>query len=90
MKTLPLQELVRRPAAVRKLTAKGQSVRVTHQGKPLWVLMPDTTPAPQEPVEESDTERAAWLDKFLGQLLAEPRWKGKSAPRMVIEERGQF
>ena len=90
MKTLSLTELVRRPSAVKKATAKGQTVRITDKGKPLWVLMPDVPPQAAVPDDfKSDAERDAWLDGYLDELLAETPRKGKSLARMVLEDRGK-
>ncbi|MFN0079325.1 MAG: hypothetical protein ACKVY0_22910 [Prosthecobacter sp.] len=83
MKTMSIGELVRRPGTAQKLTDKGRSVRVTHRGKPLWVVTPDVS----QPPSQKDEKREAWLDRSLDELLAETPRPGKSAARMVIEDR---
>ena len=66
MKTIPLRSLLREPIKVKRLTRSGQSVQVTDNGKPLWVIRP----APQE---EEDPERARAIDELLEEALRAPR-----------------
>jgi hypothetical protein len=40
VKTIPLRQLVREPLKVKRWTRSGQSVQITDQGKPLWVISP--------------------------------------------------
>jgi len=88
MKTLPLRDLMRRPTTVKKLTAKGQSVRITDNGKPLWVLSPDTTATEED--AEKEKARQAWMDEYFEELLASEPQPGKSAAQIVIESRDRY
>ena len=66
MKSIPLRSLLREPVKVKRLTRSGQSVQVTDNGKPLWVIQP----APQE---EEDADRARAIDELLDEALRAPR-----------------
>jgi antitoxin (DNA-binding transcriptional repressor) of toxin-antitoxin stability system len=66
MKTIPLRELVREPLKVKRWTRSGQSVQITDNGKPLWVIHPVTR-------EEDDAERARAIDELLDEVLRVPR-----------------
>lgn len=68
MKTIPLRQLVREPLKVKRWTRSGQSVQVTDNGKPLWVIQPAAT-------EEDDEERARAIDELLDEALRAPRSK---------------
>lgn len=68
MKSIPLRSLLREPVKVKRLTRSGQSVQVTDNGKPLWVIQPAAQ-------EEDDTERARAIDKLLDEALSAPRSK---------------
>ena len=87
MTTLPLRELMRHPLAVKKLTSKGQSVRITDNGKPLWVLMPDRET--DASTEDAETARQEWMDKYFDDLLAEQPLTDISAAQLVMESRGE-
>jgi antitoxin (DNA-binding transcriptional repressor) of toxin-antitoxin stability system len=69
MKSIPLRSLLREPVKVKRLTRSGQSVQVTDNGKPLWVIQP----AAQE--KEDDPERARAIDELLDEALRAPRSK---------------
>lgn len=56
MKTLPLRTLLRDPLKVKRITKGGASVRITDNGKRLWLLQPDVE-------EKVDDDRG--LDEFL-------------------------
>ena len=88
MKTLPLRDLMRRPTTVKKLTAKGESVRITDNGKPLWVLSPDNTSAEEDAAQEK--ARHEWMDEYFKELLATEPQPGKSAAQIVIESRDRY
>lgn len=88
MKTLPLRDLMRRPTEVKKLTAKGESVRITDNGKPLWLLQPDTVSDEAKASEEK--ERQDWMDEYFAELLGEAPQKGKSMAEIVSESRGNY
>ncbi len=68
MKSIALRSLLREPVKVKRLTRSGQSVQVTDNGRPLWVIQP----APQE---EEDAERARGIDELLDEALRAPRSK---------------
>jgi hypothetical protein len=68
MKSIPLRSLLREPVKVKRLTRSGQSVQVTDNGKPLWIIQA----APQE---EDDAERARAIDELLDEALRAPRSK---------------
>jgi len=84
MKMLPLTELVRRPQAVKKLTARGQTVTITEEGKALWLLKA------VESVQDSDSDgkaaRDEWLDAEMDLMLKEPK-TGVSATQLILESR---
>ena len=84
MKTLPLRKLVRDPKAVQKLTASGQSVRITSNGKRLWVVRPDTD-GDETSVDDERVRRNA-LDAELDRMLQEPKSK-VSATQVILESR---
>ena len=68
MKSIPLRSLLREPVKVKRLTRSGQSVQVTDNGKPLWVIKPAAQ-------EEEDPERAHAIDELLDEALRAPRSK---------------
>ena len=68
MKTIPLRNLLREPVKVKRLTRSGQSVQVTDNGKPLWVIQPAAQ-------EANDEERARAIDELLDEALRTPRSK---------------
>ena len=68
MKTIPLRNLLREPIKVKRLTRSGQSVQVTDNRKPLWIIQPALR-------EEDDEERARAIDKLLDEALRAPRSK---------------
>jgi hypothetical protein len=69
MKTLPLRELLRRPATVKRLTAAGQSVQITDNGKPLWVVQPA---ADHFASRETDAARHRMWEEYFQDLLQDP------------------
>jgi len=79
MKSLPLRELLRHPGTVKELTAAGQSVQVTDNGKPLWVVRSATAPS----VAEADRQ---FVDDELDAMLAE-RHSPVSAAQLVVDSR---
>lgn len=68
MKTIPLRSLLREPVKVKRLTRSGQSIQVTDNGKPLWVIQPALQ-------EEDDEKRARAIDELLDEALRVPRSK---------------
>jgi antitoxin (DNA-binding transcriptional repressor) of toxin-antitoxin stability system len=77
MKTIPLRQLIREPTKVKRWTRSGQSVQVTDNGKPLWVIQPVAT-------EEKDPERARAIDELLDEALRAPR--SKISLSKILEE----
>jgi len=79
-KAIPLRVLVREPRKVKYLTRAGQSVTVTDNGEPLWILHPaNGTRADEE-------ERRRAIDEILNEVL-----RGKPSKirlsRIVVESR---
>jgi hypothetical protein len=79
MKTIPLRNLLREPIKVKRLTRSGQSVQVTDNGKPLWVIQPAMT-------KEDEAERARAIDQLLEEALRAPR-SPLSAVKLLEESR---
>ena len=79
MKTIPLRSLLREPVKVKRLTRSGQSVQVTDNGKPLWIIQPAAQ-------EEEDAERARAIDELLDEALRVPR-SPVSAASLLEESR---
>jgi hypothetical protein len=79
MKTISLRTLVREPLKVKRITRSGQSVQVTDNGEPLWVLQPAEGHANEE-------ERLRATDKILDEVLRE-RPSRISAARLLEESR---
>lgn len=77
MKTIPLRQLLRAPVAVKRLTRSGQSVQVTDNGRPLWILQPAAR-------DEADPERAREIDELLDEALRAPRSPVRAAA--LLEE----
>ena len=88
MKSLPLRELMRHPSTVKKLTASGQSVRITDNGKPRWVVQPDKSETDAD--EAKERARQEWMDEYFKELLAEEPLKGKSVAEIVSESRDRY
>ncbi len=79
MKSLPLRELLRHPTTVKRLTAAGESVQVTDNGKPLWLVRSATAPS----LEDADRQL---VDDELDAMLAE-RCSPVSAAQWVVDSR---
>lgn len=79
MKTIPLRQLVREPLKVKRWTRAGQSVQITDNGRPLWVIQPVAT-------VENDEERARAIDELLDEALRSPR-SSVSACALLEESR---
>ncbi len=79
MKTITLRTLVREPRTIKRWTRAGQSVRVTDNGQPLWILQPaDASP--------DERERCCATDEILDEVLREKPSK-VSAVRLLEESR---
>ena len=65
MKSIPLRQLLREPAKVKRWTRAGQSVQITDNRQPLWILQPAPPP-------EDDPERSRRVDELLEEALREP------------------
>ena len=83
MKTLPLRELLRQPAKVKKLTAAGHPVRITDRGRPLWLIQPDRAESEKNPAQEDDDDD----DAFWRELIEMPPLIGPSACQLLLESR---
>ena len=79
VKTIPLRKLLREPLKVKRWTRAGQSVQVTDNGKPLWVLQPVAQ-------EQDEEERARAIDELLDKALSAPR-SPISATALLLESR---
>ncbi len=80
MKALPLRQLLRHPATVRKITASGQSVQIMDHGKPLWVVRPAGANG------DDQRERQESMDGELDEMLKE-RPSRVSAAKLVLDSR---
>ena len=65
MKSIPLRVLLREPTKVKCMTRGGNSVRVTDNGEPLWIIRP----ANGTEADEADRRRA--IDEILDEVLRE-------------------
>jgi hypothetical protein len=66
MKTIPLRTLLREPRKVKSLTRAGNSVQVTDNGRPLWIIHAAVT-------KDDDKRRRRELEEELAQVLFGPR-----------------
>jgi hypothetical protein len=80
MKTISLRTLVREPLKVKRMTRAGQSVQVTDNGEPLWILQPANGTAADE------EERRRAIDEILDEVLREKPSK-ISAAKLLEESR---
>jgi len=80
MKTISLRTLVREPLKVKRMTRTGQTVQVTDQGRPLWILHPANGTA------EDEAERRRGIDELLDEVLHETPSK-ISAAKLLEESR---
>lgn len=79
MKSIPLRQLLRQPVTVKRWTRSGQSIEVTDNGKPLWVIQPADR-------EQDDQARARAIDLLLEEALKSPR-SPVSASALLEESR---
>jgi hypothetical protein len=80
MKTMTLRTLVREPKKVKRLTRTGESVTITDNGDPLWVLQPAGGAATDE------KERRIAIDEILDEVLCQEP-SGISLSKIVLESR---
>jgi hypothetical protein len=66
MKTITLRTLVREPRKVKCLTRAGNSVQVTDNGKPLWVIHSAVT-------KDDEKRRRRELEEELAHVLLGPK-----------------
>lgn len=83
---MPLRDLMRRPKAVKKLTAAGKAVRITDNGQPLWVVMPDLGLN----AEDNEEARTRGWEEHYADLLKQPLPKAivPTLSQVVLEARG--
>ena len=80
MRTISLRTLVREPLKVKRMTRAGQSVQVTDNGQPLWILQP------AHGTEADEVERRRAIDEILDEVLHEKPPK-ISAAKLLEESR---
>jgi hypothetical protein len=80
MKTISLRTLVREPRKVKRMTRTGESVQVTDNGRPLWILQP------AQGTETDEIERRRGIDEILDEVLQENPSK-MSAAELLEESR---
>jgi antitoxin (DNA-binding transcriptional repressor) of toxin-antitoxin stability system len=85
MKSITLRTLVREPLKVKRLTRAGNSVHVTDNGRPLWVIQPATPDKPARTRAE-DERRRREIEDALADVLREPRSK-VTLSKIVLESR---
>jgi hypothetical protein len=80
MKTISLRTLVREPLKVKRMTRAGNSVQVTDNGHPLWIIQPaNGTDADEE-------RRRQEIEEELADVLRGPRSKIPLS-KIVLESR---
>jgi hypothetical protein len=82
MKTITLRTLVREPLKAKRLTRGGNSITVTDNGNPLWIIQPANGKEP--PDVEANRRRA--IDEILDEVLRE-KPASVSATRLLEESR---
>jgi hypothetical protein len=65
MKRIPCRVLVREPLKVKRMTRAGNSVQVTDNGQPLWILQPANG------IETDGAERRRAIDEIPDEVLHE-------------------
>lgn len=82
VRTITLRTLVREPRKVKRLTRAGQSVAVTDNGNPLWIIQP----AAGNESSAAEAGRREAIDEILDEVLREKPAK-ISAARLLEESR---
>lgn len=67
MTTIPIRDLLRQPAKVKRLTRAGEVVRITERGMPLW----DVQTAALPEASQTEIERLRGVNELLDDLMAE-------------------
>lgn len=80
MKTISLRTLVREPRKVKRMTRAGETVQVTDNGHPLWVLQPANDTA------DDEERRRREIDELLDEVLREKPSR-ISAAKLLEESR---
>lgn len=80
MKNIPLRTLIRTPLKVKRMTHSGQSVKVTDNGEPLWILQPASEAVGKE------AERRLAIDLVFTEVLGE-KLSSVSAARLLEKSR---
>jgi hypothetical protein len=79
MTTITLRTLVREPRKVKRITRAGKSVRVTDNGKPLWIIRPAVA-------EVDEERRRSEIEEELAEVLRGPK-SSISLSKIVLESR---
>ena len=82
MKTITLRSLVREPLKAKRLTRAGNSITVTDNGDPLWIIQP--VGGKESPEAEAGRRKA--IDEILDEVLREKPAK-ISAAKLLEESR---
>jgi hypothetical protein len=79
MKTISLRTLVREPLKVKRLTRAGNSVQVTDNGQPLWVIQAAVT-------QDDEDRRRSEIEEELADVL---RGSNSKIPlsKIILESR---
>lgn len=80
MKIITLRTLLREPRKVKRITRAGNSVQVTDNGKPLWIIYP----ANRTMADEEQHHRE--IEEVLAEVLRGPRSKIPLS-KIVLESR---
>jgi hypothetical protein len=79
MKTVSLRTLVREPLKVKRMTRSGDTVQVTDNGDPLWILKAAVR-------SEDKAQRRIEIEREFAEVLSS-KTKGTPLSRIVIESR---
>jgi hypothetical protein len=83
VKTITLRTLLREPLKVKRLTRAGQSVTVTDNGDPLWIIQRASETEPSE----SEAGRRQAIDEILDEVLREKTAKVSAAKLLHTSRR---
>ena len=79
MKTISLRTLVREPLKVKRITQTGKPVRVTDNGRPLWVVHPAVA-------NDGPDQRRREIEADLTEVLRQPKPRVPLS-KIVLESR---